>query len=89
MIKKMIRKIAHAKTFFVQLVGLDTGFSVINGLLTHKTAVRKKTDFAAAKSPSREAITVPIQPLTVQTLRPSRQLAAQPITERPLRRRSG
>ena len=68
MIKKMIRKISHAKTFVVLLAGLDTGFSVINGLLTHKSIIRKKTVLAGAK-PDREVVTVPIQPLLVQTLR--------------------
>ena len=88
MIKKMIRKISHAKTFVVLLAGLDTGFLVINGLLTHKSIIRKKTVLAGAK-PDREVVTVPIQPLLVQTLRPPIQMAAQPAAERPLRKRSG
>jgi len=88
MIKKMIRKISHAKTFVVLLAGLDTGFLVINGLLTHKSIIRKKTVLAGAK-PDREVVTVPIQPLLVQTLRPPIQMTAQPIAERPLRKRSG
>jgi hypothetical protein len=86
MIKKTIKQIGQLRTFIVLLAGLDTGFSVINGLLTHKRIIRKKADRADAK-PYREVVTVPIQPLLVQTLRP--QMVEQPISERPLRKRSG
>jgi hypothetical protein len=89
MIKKMIRKIARAKTFVVLLTGLDTGFSVINGLLTHKPNVRKNADFAGAKLSYREAAPLPARPILVQTLRPPMQMAAQPVSERPLKKRSG
>ena len=89
MIKKMIRKIAQAKTFIVLLAGLDTGFSVINGLLTHRTAVRKNADLAGAKSSYRESVPVPSRPVLVQTLRQPMQMAARPVSERPLKKRSG
>jgi hypothetical protein len=86
MIKKMIRKIARAKTFVVLLAGLDTGFSVINGLLIHKTNVHKNADLAGAKPSYREAAPLPARPMLVQTLR---QMAAQPVSGRPLKKRSG
>ena len=89
MIKKMITKIVRAKTFVVLLTGLDTGFSVINGLLTHKTAVRKSADLAGAKPSYRDTAPLPARPMLVQTLRPPMQMAAQPANERPLRKRSG
>lgn len=89
MIKKMIRKIAQAKTFVVLLVGLDTGFSVINGLLTHRAAVRKTVDLARVKASYREAAPAPARPVLVENLRPPMQLAPQPVSERPLKKRSG
>jgi len=85
MIKKMITKIARVKTFVVLLAGVDTGFSVINGLLTHKTKVRKNADLAGA----REAAPVPPRPLLVPSLRSPMQMAARPVSERPLKKRSG
>ena len=89
MIKKTIQKIGRAKTFVVLLAGLDTGFSVINGLLTHRTAIGNNTDVARPKPPYPEIAPVPARPVLVKTLPPQIQMTAEPISERPLRKRSG
>jgi len=89
MIKKTIKKIGRVKTFVVLLAGLDAGFAVINGLITYKTTVRKNASLAGAKPSYCEAAPGPARPVLAQTLRPPLQLVTQPVTERPLRKRSG